>query len=156
MLVTTKERLLYYIEQMGISKSQFYSDLGIKRGLLDSDKLKATISDTVIAKILVTYTNLSINWLLTGEGDMIKNETTNQLNQSSDSGILLKLLEEKEKKIEQLTNELRAMERKVGSLEAKLENVATLGNRTADNVSTAKPSSQSRASAHSASAPLNE
>lgn len=156
MLVTTKERLLYYIEQMGISKSQFYSDLGIKRGLLDSDKLKATISDTVIAKILVTYTNLSINWLLTGEGDMIKNETTNQLNQSSDSGILLKLLEEKEKKIEKLTEELRAMERKVGSLEAKLENVANLGNRTANNASTAKRSSQSRASAHSASAPLNE
>ena len=87
---------------------------------------------------------------------MLKCDNNSINQQSPNDSILLKLLEEKEKKIEQLTNELRAMERKVGSLEAKLENVATLGNRTADNVSTAKPSSQSRASAHSASAPLNE
>lgn len=74
MLATTKERLLHFIEYMRISKSQFYSDLGIKRGLLDSDKLKATISDTIIAKILVTYKDLSINWLLTGEGNMLRTD----------------------------------------------------------------------------------
>lgn len=74
MLATTKERLLHFIEHMGISKSQFYSDLGIKRGLLDSDKLKATISDTIVAKILVTYKDLSINWLLTGEGNMLRTD----------------------------------------------------------------------------------
>ena len=135
------------------SNAKLASFLGIAPTTLSSWYSRCTFDLDLLYEKCV---DINLSWLLTGEGDMIKNETTNQLNQSSDSGILLKLLEEKEKKIEQLTNELRAMERKVGSLEAKLENVATLGNRTADNVSTAKPSSQSRAFAHSASAPLNE
>ena len=67
MLVTTKERILHYIECKNIPKSKFYNDLGIKRGLLDSDKLKASVTDVVIAKILAIYKDLNINWLLTGE-----------------------------------------------------------------------------------------
>lgn len=74
MIATTKERLKFYLEQKGISNSQFYSDLGIKRGLLDADKLKATIADPIIAKILVIYTDLNIAWLLTGEGSMLRSD----------------------------------------------------------------------------------
>lgn len=115
--------------------------------------------------------DINLSWLLTGEGSMLREERSDGIihedpqvpTPKPDESILYNMYKdlmeekkEKEKKIEKLTEELRAMERKVGSLEAKLENVATLGNRTADNVSTAKRSSQSRASAHSASAPLNE
>lgn len=74
MLVTTKERILHYIECKNIPKSKFYNDLGIKRGLLDSDKLKASVTDVVIAKILAIYKDLNINWLLTGEGNMLRTE----------------------------------------------------------------------------------
>lgn len=74
MLVTTKERILHYIECKNIPKSKFYNDLGIKRGLLDSDKLKASVTDVVIAKILAIYKDLNINWLLTGEGNMLRSE----------------------------------------------------------------------------------
>lgn len=75
MLVTTKERILHYIECKNIPKSKFYNDLGIKRGLLDSDKLKASVTDVVIAKILAIYKDLNINWLLTGEGNMLRTES---------------------------------------------------------------------------------
>lgn len=68
---SSKERIVKYINFKGISKTQFYNDLDIKRGLLDTDKLKATISDTILAKILVVYSDLNIGWLLTGEGEMI-------------------------------------------------------------------------------------
>lgn len=135
------------------NKAKFATMLGVSAQTISAWGTRNTF-DTEL--IYTKCRGISADWLLTGEGDMIKNETTNQFNQSPNDSILLKLLEEKEKKIEKLTEELRAMERKVGSLEAKLENVATLGNRTADNVSTAKRSSQSRAFAHSASAPLNE
>lgn len=74
-LATTKERLLQYIDYKGISKTQFYADLDIKRGLLDSDKMKATISDVILAKILVTYTDLNIEWLLSEKGEMLKKGT---------------------------------------------------------------------------------
>ena len=43
-LVTTKERLLQYLDYKGISRTQFYADLDIKRGLLDSDKMKAYLT----------------------------------------------------------------------------------------------------------------
>lgn len=71
-LVTTKERLQQYLDYKGISKTRFYNDLDIKRGLLDSDKMKATISDVVLAKILVAYPDLNFEWLLTGNGEMQK------------------------------------------------------------------------------------
>lgn len=151
------ERLYQYLNFKSLKPTALEKEIGLSNGYIGVQKKRnADMGEGILLKIIDYCRDLNPVWLLTGEGDMIKNETTNQLNQSSDSGILLKLLEEKEKKIEKLTEELRAMERKVGSLEAKLENVATLGNRTADNASTAKRSSQSRASAHSASAPLNE
>lgn len=151
------ERLYQYLNFKSLKPTALEKEIGLSNGYIGVQKKRnADMGEGILLKIIDYCRDLNPVWLLTGEGDMIKNETTNQLNQSSDSGILLKLLEEKEKKIEKLTEELRAMERKVGSLEAKLENVATLGNRTADNVSTAKRSSQSRASAPSASAPLNE
>lgn len=102
---------------------------------------------------------LSINpaWLLTGEGEMlIKKEETIQQTSSKQEDFIYKMYQEKEKQVQKLTEELRAMERKVGSLEAELRHAATLSNRTADSASTKKHSSQSRASAHSASVPSNE
>lgn len=80
MLATTKERILHYIECKNIPKSKFYNDLGIKRGLLDSDKLKASVTDVVIAKILAIYKDLNINWLLTGEGNMLRTESEKEEN----------------------------------------------------------------------------
>ena len=79
-LVTTKERLLQYLEYKGIGRSEFYAYMGIKRGLLDADKMKATISDPIIAKILVAYPDLDITWLLTGNGSMLKQNVSNDKN----------------------------------------------------------------------------
>lgn len=73
----TKDRILQYLKIKNISKPQFYSDLGIKRGLLDADKMNATVTDVIIAKIVVVYTDINPVWLLTGEGSMLKNESSN-------------------------------------------------------------------------------
>lgn len=75
---------------------------------------------------------------------------------SNNDSILLKLLTEKERKIEKLTEELRAMERTIGNLEAELRHAETLGYRAAGTVSTKKSSSKPKTDAHSANAPLNE
>lgn len=75
-LASTKERLLQYIEAKGISKPVFYAETGIKRGLLDADKLKSTVSDIFIAKIFAVYPDLSLEWLITGKGEMLNNLAT--------------------------------------------------------------------------------
>ena len=73
---STKKRILEFIESKGLSKSQFYNDLNIKRGLLDSDKLNASVNDAIIAKILATYPEISPDWLLNGKEPMIRPEET--------------------------------------------------------------------------------
>lgn len=153
---SSKERIIKYINYKLINKTQFYNDLDIKRGLLDTDKLKATIPDTVIAKILVTYPDLNIVWLLTGEGEMLVKEEMTEPISPQQNDFIYKMYQEKEQQVQKLTEELRAMERKVGNLEAELKHAETLGYRTAENVSTKKPSSQSKAGARSASAHSNE
>ena len=71
-LATTKQRILYFIEKKNITKSVFYEKTDIKRGLLDKDKLDATVSDVYIAKILASFPDLNIEWLITGQGEMLK------------------------------------------------------------------------------------
>ena len=150
-------RIEEFIKYQGISVRAFEQAISASDGMIRRAINNGTdIQSKWITKIADNYPQLNLDWLITGEGKMLKCDNNSINHQSPNDSILLKLLEEKEKKIEKLTEELRAMERKVGSLEAELRHVATLGNRTADNVSTAKRSSQSRAFAHSASAPSNE
>ena len=73
-LANTKRRILHYIETKGISKSVFFEETGIKRGLLDKDKMESTVSDVSIAKILAKYEDINSDWLITGRGSMLKSE----------------------------------------------------------------------------------
>ena len=68
---TTKQRILEFIDYQGISKQFFFRETGLKRGLLDADKIDSSISDIYLAKILATYPELNPEWLLTGQGDML-------------------------------------------------------------------------------------
>lgn len=77
-LDNTKARILQYLEYKGISKPQFYTDVDIKRGLLDSDKMNATVTDVIIAKILVAYTDVDPLWLLTGNGSMLRDSKNSE------------------------------------------------------------------------------
>lgn len=68
----TKERILKYLEFKGIKVSQFFIETGIKRGFLDTDKLSAAVSDIHLATIIATYQDLNLEWLISENGDMIK------------------------------------------------------------------------------------
>lgn len=65
-----KQRILEFANTLGISKRDFYTKIGVSRGTLES---KTGITEDVMAKFIATYPNVSIEWLMTGEGDMIKN-----------------------------------------------------------------------------------
>lgn len=68
---TTKDRIIQFIGYKNISKSIFLSTTKIKRGFLDKDKLGASVSDTLLAKIIAAYPELSLEWLITGNGNML-------------------------------------------------------------------------------------
>ena len=71
---TTKQRIVKYLEFKGITRSIFFKETSIKRGFLDTDKLKSSVSDVFIAKIIATYPDLNPIWLLTGNGEMLKKD----------------------------------------------------------------------------------
>lgn len=69
-----KQRILEFANSLGISKRDFYTKIGVSRGTLES---RTGITEDVMAKFIATYPNVSIEWLMTGEGDMIKNSKRN-------------------------------------------------------------------------------
>lgn len=64
-----KQRILSFAATLGISKRDFYAKIGVSRGTLES---KTGITEDVITKFFATYPDVSIEWLMTGKGDMLK------------------------------------------------------------------------------------
>ena len=65
-----KQRILFFASTLGISKRDFYAKIGVSRGTLES---KTGITEDVVTKFFATYPEVSIEWLMTGEGEMLKN-----------------------------------------------------------------------------------
>lgn len=68
---TPKQRLLQYIEYLGISKSQFYKKTGLSNGYLDKNP---NVNSSKIEIIGAAFPALNLNWVISGEGPMIRQE----------------------------------------------------------------------------------
>lgn len=64
-----KRRILQFVETLGISKRAFYLHVGISRGTLESE---TGITEEVLAKFIAAYSDISIEWLITGKGSMLQ------------------------------------------------------------------------------------
>lgn len=64
-----KERLLKFIEEMGISISEFERKCRLSNGYIK--KIKGSIGSEKIEDIISTYPQLNRVWLLSGEGNML-------------------------------------------------------------------------------------
>lgn len=129
---TTKERILYFIDNQNIKISDFLRKTDIKRGFLDADKLNSTVSDVFLAKIIAIFPELSLEWLVTGKGEMLKNGeqhivqngNNNTNNGNNISGKVKKI----EQKIEQTNAELleiiREKDRQIASLHKIIEKLS--------------------------------
>lgn len=66
---TQKERIVQFLEKQSISKTRFYSQTGVANGTLDK---KSGITGDTITKIYNAYPEINLEWLISGEGDMLK------------------------------------------------------------------------------------
>lgn len=64
-----KQRMREYIVSLGVDKEAFYRLSGFPHGALDGD---AVLTESMIAKFLSIYPELNSDWLLTGNGYMLK------------------------------------------------------------------------------------
>ena len=85
---TVKERLIKYLQFKKIGRNKFEALAGISSGYISN--LKSTPGATHLAKIITAAPDLNQQWLLTGEGNMLKeNSNANPFTPHARAGIPL-------------------------------------------------------------------
>lgn len=115
---TVKERLIQYINHKGLSKNKFETICGF--GSRYVSNISVSIPPDKIKMISLNFPDLNTGWLLTGEGEMLRENGQNtsasaSLPEAGNSGsetLLMRIIESKDAKIEELS-------RRIGELEAE-------------------------------------
>lgn len=105
-----------------------YAKTGITRGILGQNN---GISEDNLARFLAYYTDISIDWLLTGEGSMLRDSKnteeatmdhgTEKVQSMPSDAVALRLMEkldEKDAKIDHLQSELRQKSEELAAIKA--------------------------------------
>lgn len=67
----TKSNLLIFIKKKNISKTDFYKKTGLSNGFLDKG---GSVTSANLETILNSFPEISLDWLVTGRGSMLRNE----------------------------------------------------------------------------------
>lgn len=68
----TIDRLSSYLQHKGVSYNAFDKSIGAANGYIGKQvRSSGSIGSDIIEKISAKYTDLSLSWLLTGEGSML-------------------------------------------------------------------------------------
>ena len=101
------DRLQEIIDYAGLNVSSFAKKIGVVdqtiRGIVVQRRNKPGFD--ILAKILQTFTWIDAEWLITGKGEMIKQETTVKTESNPSLTELIQYLREKDLKIEKLIEE---------------------------------------------------
>ena len=65
-----------FLESQGIKKVDFFEATGIQSSNFKGKNMSSQPGGDMIVRVLTIYPNLSAEWLLRGEGDMLKSSVT--------------------------------------------------------------------------------
>lgn len=65
-------RILQFIDSKGISKNKFSNEIGLSNSYMTKMEGNSSIGSKIILKIVSTYPDLNLNWLFTGQGEMLR------------------------------------------------------------------------------------
>lgn len=105
---TDKDRLEAVLKHLGLNARELSLRLGLKspQTFYDIQKGKHGISKGLAALIQAKYLNISSDWLLTGNGEMLLESKTNSDNTGVEIHRLLKIIEEQNHTIAILAEKL--------------------------------------------------
>lgn len=114
-----KKRIIQVLEFKGIAKEEFYKKIGVTSANFRGKASETPVSSKTIENILSEISDLNLDWLFTGEGDILKKEKNsteqftdleNALNNVIDSQG--ELLTQQKKRIEHLEEEIKRLTKK--------------------------------------------
>ncbi len=73
--------MLTFLKHKGIGQTKFESIAGLSRGYINN--IKGSIGTTILNKISNAFPDLNIEWLLTGEGEMLMSTNATHISDSS-------------------------------------------------------------------------
>lgn len=71
-LAPIKQRIIQYIEYKNFEKKSFYALHALSASNFRGKSLESEVGGDVIAKISTSYSEINLEWLLTGKGKMLK------------------------------------------------------------------------------------
>ena len=114
-----KQRILQFLEIKGITKYKFYQETGITNGILSQ---KNGLTEENIEKFLLTYPEISAEWLMRGEGDMYVTGKSPK-EDGSDANSLERRLAEIEKKQEIRDKEMESIMKTLEKISSELTSI---------------------------------
>lgn len=69
--MSTKANLLIYLQKKNVSKPDFYKKTGLPNGFLDKSD---SVNSRNLEKLLSSFEDLSADWLISGRGEMLRNQ----------------------------------------------------------------------------------
>lgn len=72
-----KERILYFLEYKKVTKSKFFEKIGMTYGNFTGKSKETPLNSDAISNILLEFPEINIEWLITGEGEMVKSINQN-------------------------------------------------------------------------------
>ena len=85
-----KHRLLQYLQYKDLSQREFADTLGVSNAYIGA--MRRSISDDKVRKIRQSFPDLNTDWLLYGEGNMLRQDTTLSVHGGHNDGTLIPLL----------------------------------------------------------------
>ena len=79
--MTAIGRIRQFIEYKGITRYRFYKDTKVSNGYLDRE---GSVGSDIYERIIYCYPDVNVEWLITGEGDMLKNSVDSEYLLNSD------------------------------------------------------------------------
>lgn len=128
--LTIKERILSFLESRGIKKVDFFEATGIQSSNFKGKNMSSQPGGDMLVKVLTIYPNLSAEWLLRGEGNMLKDLSNQGENivikkeQNKDSELPHTILDKFLTTIQGQAEEIGALKARIKDLEQRLGKTA--------------------------------
>lgn len=108
-----KNRITQFIKHKGITNAEFERNTTLANGYLT--KFKGSIGSDKLKSIVTYYPELNLEWLITGNGSMLKKQTSTEINTPSDiktsdmQNIYETVVRDKDEQIEKMKAEINQL-----------------------------------------------